>query len=137
MKKYRQGARAQARAPLKQAWQLYGQLGLRANQYGAELDEKLVEASVTAGREALLRADLVAAFASFKDAARLAPDDARARAGLVELERKADELYGLAYVQKESEPQEALRKFIIVVQVTDPASALHEKAQNLVAALRP
>lgn len=42
-----------------------------------------------------------------------------------------------AYNQREGDPQDALRKFKIVVLVTHAQSATHEKAKNNIAALQP
>lgn len=137
MKKYRQGTLAQASKPLRTAHQLYKQMNLRANKYGQELEEKLGAASIAAGKEALIRDDLVAAWQNFRDAAKFDPGDSKARAGLDEVQAKAEDLFQLAYVQKDRDPRDALRRFKIVVQVTDPGSTVHEKAKNQIAAMQP
>ncbi len=136
-KKHRQGALAQSSKPLRQAWQLYTQLGLKQNKLGAELEAKLGEASLAAGRDALLHDDLIGAYVNFRDATRFDPGDSKARQGLIEVESKAEELFQFAYTQKDRDPKDALRQFKIVVQVTDPSSSIHEKAKNHIAALQP
>ncbi|MFZ5445299.1 MAG: FHA domain-containing protein [Myxococcota bacterium] len=137
MKKYRQGTKAQAAKPLRTAYQLYQQMGLRANKYGQELEDKIGDAAVVAGKEALLRDDLVTAWQNFKDAAKFDPSDAKARAGLEDVASKAEDLFQMAYAIRDREPRDAVRKFKIVVQVTDPGSTVHEKAKNQLAAMAP
>ena len=137
MKKFRQGTLAQAAKPLRLAHQLYGQMGLRANKYGQELEDKIGAAAVVAGKEALLRDDLVTAWQMFRDASKFDPGDSKARAGLDEVAGKAEDLFQTAYVIRDRDPREAIRKFKIVVQVTEAGSTVHEKAKNQLAAMAP
>lgn len=137
MKKFKQGAIAQSSKPLRNAWGLYKQIDLRANTYGQEIKEKLGAASVAAGREALLRNDLVTAWTNFKDAVAFDSSDSKARDGLDQVQAKAEDLFQEAYVIRDRDPREALRKFKIVAQVTDPGSTVHEKAKNQIAAMQP
>lgn len=137
MKKFKQGAIAQASKPLRNAWGLYKQIDLRANTYGQEIKEKLGAASVAAGREALLRSDLVTAWTNFKDAVAFDSSDSKARDGLDQVQAKAEDLFQEAYVIRDRDPREALKKFKIVAQVTDPGSTVHEKAKNQIAAMQP
>ncbi len=137
MKKFRQGQLAQAAKPLRSAYELYKVMGLRANKYGEELEDKLGAAAVVAGREALLRDDLVTAWQMFRDASKFDPNDSKARAGLDDVAGKAEDLFQTAYVIRDRDPREAIRKFKIVVQVTDAGSTVHEKAKNQLAAMAP
>jgi pSer/pThr/pTyr-binding forkhead associated (FHA) protein len=137
LKKFRAGSLAQAAKPLRQAHQLYEQMNLRANKYGGELEDKLGSSAVLAGREALIRDDLLGAYNYFKDAAHLDPQDSKARTGLDDVLRKTEELFQFAYMQKDRDPPDALRKFRTVVQVTEPGSTIHEKAKNQIAAMAP
>lgn len=137
VKKYKQGAIVQAARPLRQAWALYRRIDLRANTYGQELKEKLGAASVAAGREALLRNDIAGAYTNFKNAVDFDSSDSKAREGLERVQAKADDLYQEAYMVRDRDPREALRKFKIVADVTDPGSTIHEKAKNQIAAMQP
>jgi hypothetical protein len=137
MKKFRQGAKAQAAKPLRTAYQVFEQIGLRANKFGGELQDKIGEAAVMAGKEALSREDLVTAWQNFKDAAKFDASDAKARAGLDDVNARAEDLFQTAYVIRDRDPREAIRKFKIVVQVTDPGTSVHEKAKNQLAAMAP
>lgn len=137
MKKFRQGSLAQAAKPLRVAHGLYGQMNLRANKYGQELEDKIGAAAVVAGKEALLRDDLVTAWQMFRDASKFDPNDSKARAGLDDVQGKADDLFQSAYMIKDRDPRDAIRKFKIVVQVTDAGSTVHEKAKNQLAAMAP
>lgn len=137
MKKFRQGAKAESAKPLRAAYQAYEQIDLRANKFGEELKEKISEAAIAAGKAAVLREDLVTAWQNFKDAAKFDPSDSKARAGLDDVAAKAEDLFQTAYVIRDRDPREAVRKFKIVVQVTDPGSSVHEKAKNQLAAMAP
>ena len=137
MKKYRQGQLAQAAKPLRVAHQTYAQMGLRANKYGQELEEKIGAAAVVAGKEALLRSDLVTAWQNFRDAAKFDPNDSKARAGLDDVTAKAELLFQDAYMTRDRDPLDAVRKFKVVVQVTEAGSTVHEKAKNQLAAMAP
>ncbi len=137
MKKYRQGQKAQAAKPLRAAYQQYKDMNLRANKFGEELKDKIGDAAIIAGKEALLRDDLVTAWQMFNDAAKFDPGDPKARAGLDDVAGKAEDLFATAYMLRDRDPREAIRKFKIVVQVTDAGSTVHEKAKNQLAAMAP
>jgi hypothetical protein len=137
MKKFRQGALAQASKPLRGAYEQYLTINLRANKYGEELKDRIGAAAIVAGKEALLREDLVTAWQNFKMASKFDPDDSKARAGLDDVEAKAEELFQRAYVERDRDPQAAVRKFKIVIQVTEAGSSVHEKAKNQLAAMAP
>lgn len=137
MKKFRNNTLAQAAKPLRTAWDQYQAMGLRANKYGEELQDKIGAAAIVAGKEALLREDLVTAWQNFKLASKFDPDDAKARAGLDDVASKAEDLFQVAYVVRDRDPREAVRKFKIVVQVTEAGSSVHEKAKNQLAAMAP
>ena len=134
-RKFKQGQLAQAAKPLRAAHQLYAQINLRQNPYGAELDQNLAQASLVAGREALLRNDLSTAAQNFRDVVRLDPSEGRGRAGLDETIGKAEELFNDAYTQRTLDPRDAQRKLKVVIEVTPVGSSTHEKAKNVLAAM--
>jgi tetratricopeptide (TPR) repeat protein len=136
-KKYRQKSLTTAARPLRNAHQIYQQMKLTSNPFGRELEEMLAQASVVAGKEALLRNDIASAARYFKDATRLDPQDTQARDGLEKVIGQAEDLYQEAYMIRDRDPREALRKFKIVVEVTPVGSTTHEKAKNQVAAMQP
>jgi hypothetical protein len=137
MQRFRQGALVQAARPLGTAWQLYGPLQLTANQHGAQLRASLGGAALAAGREALLREDLVTAAQRYRDAVRVDPQDPRAQAGLAEVLGKARELFEQAASLEATDPGDARRRLAVVEQVTEAGSPLHEQARGHLAALRP
>ncbi len=137
MKKFRAGQIVLSARPLGLALQSYSQMGLRSNPYQTELADTLGQAGIAAGKEALLREDLLAAAAAFRSAARLDPADAKARQGLDDVANKAEDLYQQAYMIRGTDQRDALRKFKVVVEVTPAGSSLHEKAKNQVAAMSP
>ncbi len=130
IRKYKQGQLAQAAKPLREAYRLYGQMNLRQNPYGGELEQDLAQSALIAGREALYRNDLVTAFYNFRDVVRLDPTEAKGREGLDEVNAKAESLFTDAYTNRALDPRDALRKFKVVVEVTPVGSATHEKAKN-------
>ncbi|MBL8955390.1 MAG: FHA domain-containing protein [Myxococcaceae bacterium] len=136
MKKYRANQLVAAAKPLKKAYDLYQQIGFQTS-LGEELKEVLAKAALFSGKEALLREDLATAAIYFKDAARLDPDEPKARELLQEVISRADELYQSAYMVRDRDPVEALRKFKTVVEITPPGSTTHEKAKNQIAAMQP
>ncbi len=134
MKKFREGQIGSAARPLRQARLYYLQIDL-PTKLGGEIDEKLAQAAVMAGKEALLRDDLVTAAVNFRDAVKLDPNEGRARSGLDDVIAKAEDLYQSAYMIRDRDPREALKKFRVVEQVTPAGSPTHEKAKNNIASM--
>lgn len=137
MKKYRQGQLTQAARPLRLAYQAYRTMGLVQNRYGEELAQALLKAALSAGKEALIREDLENAMANFREARRIDPQDPEARKGFDAVADKAEDLYQSAYMLKDRDPREAVRKFKTVIAVTESGTPVHEKAKNQVAAMAP
>lgn len=137
MRKYRQGQLTQAAKPLRLAAQSYRSMGLVQNRYGEELSQALLKAAISAGKEALLREDLENAVANFREARRIDSQDPEARRGFEGVADKAEDLYHAAYTLKDRDPREALRRFKVVIAVTEAGSPVHEKAKNQVAAMAP
>jgi pSer/pThr/pTyr-binding forkhead associated (FHA) protein len=136
MKKFREGQIASSAKPLRAARGYYQQINM-ITPLGAEIDEKLAQAAVMAGKDALLREDLATAAVNFRDAVKLDPTDGRAKSGLDEVINRAEDLYQSAYMIRDRDPREALKKFKTVVDVTPAGSATHEKAKNQIAAMQP
>lgn len=134
-RKFKQGQLAQAAKPLRAAHQIYQQINLRQNPYGAELEQNLAQASLIAGREALLRNDLSSAAQNFRDVVRLDPSEKRGKEGLDETISKAEELFNDAYTVRSLDPRDAQRKLKVVIEVTPVGSTTHEKAKNVLAAM--
>ncbi len=122
--------------PLRKAWELYQQIDFQTPM-GEEIKEKLAEASLFAGKEALLREDLGSAAVDFREAVRLAPEDAKAKQLLQEVTNRADEVYQQAYMIRDRDPKEALKQFKTVLEITPPGSTVHEKAKNQVNSMEP
>lgn len=137
MKKFRQGQLTQSARPLRLAFQAYRSMGLVQNRYGEELSQALLKAAIAAGKEALIREDLENAMANFREARRIDPQDPDARRGFDGVAEKAEDLYQSGYMIKDRDPREALRKFKIVINVTESGTPVHEKAKNQVAAMAP
>ncbi|MBX7101164.1 MAG: FHA domain-containing protein [Myxococcaceae bacterium] len=136
VKRFREGALPAAAKPLKKAREIYLQLGL-PTPYGEELEEKLAQSALSAGKEAMLRDDLSTAAQYYREALKLDPSDGKAKQALDQLADKCDALYEQAYLIRDREPQEALRKFKLVVELTPSGTPLHEKARNQIAAMQP
>jgi hypothetical protein len=136
MKKFRANQLAAAAKPLNKAWELYQQIDFQTPM-GDELKEKLAASALFSGKEALMREDLATAAQYFRTAARLDPDEPKAKELLNDVISRADELYQGAYMIRDRDPQEALKRFKVVVEITPSGSTVHEKAKNQIAAMSP
>lgn len=136
MKKFRANQLAGAARPLNKAWEIYQQIDFQTPM-GDELKEKLAQSALFSGKEALMREDLATAAQYFRTAAKLDPDEPKARELLNDVIARADELYQGAYMIRDRDPQEALKRFKVVVEITPSGSTVHEKAKNQIAAMQP
>lgn len=135
-RKYKANQLAAAAKSLRRAREIWVQIGF-PGALGEQINEELAAAALAAGQDALLQDDLLVAHQNFRDAAKLDPSDGRAKAGLEKVALLAEDVYERAYMLRGSEPREALAKFKIVLAVTPPGSAVHEKAKNQIASLQP
>lgn len=133
-RKYRGGNLSGAAAPYRKARGLYKQIGFDG-ALGPIIDERLAEAALAAGKAALQRNDLASAGVNFRDALGLNPSESRAKDGLVQVEKRAEELYLQAYMIRDREPRDAAEKLRIVVDALPSDSPTREKAQNQLKAL--
>lgn len=136
MKKFRANQLAAAAKPLNKAWEIYQQIDFQTPM-GDELKEKLAASALFSGKEALMREDLATAAQYFRTAARLDPNEPKAKELLNDVISRADELYQGAYMIRDRDPQEALKRFKVVVEITPSGSTVHEKAKNQIAAMSP
>ncbi|NPC79446.1 FHA domain-containing protein, partial [Pyxidicoccus fallax] len=135
-KKLESNALEAAAKPLRRAAELYRQIGFRGS-LGNTLDEQLASSSVAAGQAALKRGDLAAAGSSFREALRLNPADGRARDGLDALQKKVEELYLQAYIQRDRDPQAAAEKFKVIIETASEGSEVKRKAEMYLGELQP
>ncbi len=136
MKKFRANQLSAAAKPLHKAYEIYVQIGFQTAM-GEELKETLAKAALFSARDALARDDLGSAAVYYKEAVLLDPDEPKAKEGLADVIGRADELYQSAYMIRDRDPVEALKKFKIVRDITPPGSTTHEKAKNQIAAMQP
>lgn len=129
-KKYQQGQLALAARPLSKALSALEQTGLPGGNLRDELSDMLQESSIVAAKDALLRDDIASAAVALRSALKLDPSNTRAKDLLHQVEGKAEDLYQEAYMLKDRDPREAVRKFKAVVEATPPGSTVREKAQN-------
>ncbi|WP_426750745.1 FHA domain-containing protein [Myxococcus sp. Y35] len=125
-----------AAKPLRRAAELYRQIGFRGS-LGATIDEQLASSSVAAGQGALKKGDLGAAGSHFREALRLNPGDGRAREGLETLQKKAEELFLRAYIQRDRDPQAAAEMFKVVIETATEGSDVKRKAEMYLSELQP
>lgn len=135
-KKYKSGQLASSVKPLRRARDLYQQIGFEG-ALGQQIDEELAGAALAAGRDAMAHGDLASAALNFRDAANLDPSDSRARAGLDQVGARAEDLFTEAYMVRDRDPREAIAKFKLVLEVTQPTSTTHQRAKSQLAALQP
>src|SRR5690606_16627347 len=132
----RSGAPAAAARPLRKARDLLDDIGL-PGILTKEVDALLARTATAAGQSALRRNDLETAFSAFKEASRLNPSDATAREGLVQIRSRAQQLYSEAYMVRDRDPETALRKFRIVLQIAEPGSDIAMKAEAYISQSAP
>lgn len=135
-KKLESNALEAAAKPLRRATELYRQIGFRGS-LGKTLDEQLASSSVASGQSALKKGDLASAGASFREALRLNPGDGRARDGLESLQKKVEELYLQAYIQRDRDPQAAAEKFKVIIETASEGSEVKRKAEMYLGELQP
>ncbi|WP_095958247.1 FHA domain-containing protein [Corallococcus macrosporus] len=125
-----------AARPLRRAADLYRQIGFRGS-LGNTIDEHLASSSLAAGQGALKKGDLGAAGSHFREALRLNPGDGRAREGLESLQKKAEELFLRAYIQRDRDPQAAAEMFKVVIETASEGSDVKRKAEMYLSELQP
>ncbi|GHG74688.1 FHA domain-containing protein [Comamonas sp. JC664] len=125
-----------AAKPLRRAAELYRQIGFRGS-LGRTIDEQLASSSLAAGQGALKKGDLGAAGSHFREALRLNPGDGRAREGLETLQKKAEELFLRAYIQRDRDPQAAAEMFKVVIETASEGSEVKRKAEMYLSELQP
>ncbi|NTX13164.1 FHA domain-containing protein [Myxococcus sp. CA051A] len=135
-KKLASNALESASKPLRRAAELYRQIGFQGS-LGNTLDEQLASAALAAGQAALKKGDLAAAGLNFREALRLNPGDRRARDGLDDLQKKVEELYMRAYIERDRDPQSAAVKFKIVIETAPEGSDTKRKAEMYLSELQP
>ncbi|MBK7861679.1 MAG: FHA domain-containing protein [Archangiaceae bacterium] len=136
MKKFRANQLVAAAKPLHKAYELYQQIGFETTM-GEELKEKLAQAAMFSGNEALMHEDLATAAMYFREAGKLDPDEPKAKEMLDEVVGRADEVYQGAYMIRDRDPAEALKRFKVVVEITPSGSTVHENAKNQISRLQP
>jgi len=136
-KKYRAGQIAAAAKPLTKARALYSKIGFLSTTVDGALRDMLSQAALLAGEDTLARGDYAAAAAHFKEALGLQPASERAQRGLARVIEKAEDLFGMGYSLKASNPQEALRYFKLIVEISPRGSMWSEKAKNQINAMSP
>ncbi|NVJ07087.1 FHA domain-containing protein [Myxococcus sp. AM001] len=125
-----------AAKPLRRAAALYRQIGFRGS-LGSSIDEQLASSSLAAGQSALKKGDLGAAGTHFREALRLNPGDGRAREGLETLQKKAEELFLRAYIQRDRDPRAAAEMFKVVIETASEGSDVKRKAEMYLSELQP
>ncbi|MBJ6763176.1 FHA domain-containing protein [Myxococcaceae bacterium JPH2] len=135
-RKYQSGALEAAVKPLRRAAELYRQIGFSGSLVNS-IDEQLASASVSAGQAALKRGDLGAASTHFREALRLNPGDSRARDGLSTLQKRVEELFLQAYIQRDRDPQAATEKFKIVIEASAEDADVKRKAEMYLGEMQP
>jgi pSer/pThr/pTyr-binding forkhead associated (FHA) protein/tetratricopeptide (TPR) repeat protein len=133
-RKVQANALESAARPLRSAAELYRQIGFKG-PVGDTLNGQLAASAVVAGKAALGRNDLATANGFFNDALRLSPEDERAQAGLESVQLKLNDLFKQAYLIRDREPEEAVEKFRLVLQLAAEGSELKGKAETQLLAL--
>ncbi len=133
-RKVQANALESAARPLRSAAELYRQIGF-TGPVGDTINTQLAGSAVVAGKAALVRNDLSNAASFFKEALRLNPEDSKAQSGLESIQGKLEELFKLAYVQRDRDPVGSAEKFRLIVQLAAEGSEVKTKAQTHLEAL--
>jgi pSer/pThr/pTyr-binding forkhead associated (FHA) protein len=133
-RKLQANALESAARPLRSSAELYQRIGLKG-PLGDTLDAQVATSAVVAGRGALARNDIASAASFFGEALRLRPDDAKAREGMDSIQGKLEELFKLAYLQRDRDPEGSAQKFRLISQLALEGSEVKAKAQEQLQAL--
>ena len=133
-RKLQANALESAARPLRSSAELYQRIGLKG-ALGDTLNGQVAVSAVVAGRGALARNDIASAASFFNEALRLRPDDAKAREGMDSIQGKLEEMFKLAYIQRDRDPEGSAQKFRLISQMALEGSEVKAKAQEQLQAL--
>jgi hypothetical protein len=136
LRKGAEGSPALSVRPLRKARALYEKIGL-PGPLGAKIDHLLANAALAAAKTALGRDDLVSAVMSYREALRLQPGDAEAKAGMKRLVDRTDQIVLDAYMIRDRDPRSAIEKLKLVLQIAPKGSASYEKARKQLSLMQP
>ncbi len=133
-RKLQANALESAARPLRSSAELYQRIGLKG-PLGDTLNGQVATSAVVAGRAALARNDIASAASFFAEALRLRPEDAKAREGMDSIHGKLEEMFKLAYIQRDRDPEGSAQKFRLIFQLAVEGSEVKGKAQEQLQAL--
>lgn len=122
--------------PLRKARDAYREVNLPST-LGRQLDDLVLAALVESGKAALREYDYHAAAGDFREAQRISPQDARARAGLENLASEADQQLQEAFLDRDRDPRKSREKFKLVLELAAPGSATYQTARKQLKQLEP
>jgi hypothetical protein len=127
LRKSQAGAKESALRPLQKAHDLYLQIGLNGG-LGAALDEMLLDSLLASARAAIARGDIGSAAIHYRDAQKLDGRNEAAATGIKLVSQKAEEMYGQAYSEKDSDPASFNQKMRIIMEIVPKTSETYRKA---------
>jgi hypothetical protein len=130
VRKSQAGARESALRPLQKARDAYQQIGLSGGGLGPALDELLLDALLASARSAVARGDLASAAVHYREAQRLEPGSEPAATGLRMVVAKAEELFGQAYQEKDTNPAGFNEKMRVILEIVPKTSPTWRKASD-------
>ncbi len=133
-KKLRAGNVEGSAAPFRKARELHRQIGFPGG-YAQEIDDQLARSAAAAAKAAMARNDLSSAARSYRTVLQLVPSDPQAKAGLAQIQKRAEDLYLEAYIIRDRDPRAASDKFRLVMDVLPPEHPTFAKAQAQLGAL--
>lgn len=122
--------------PLRKARATYEKIDL-PGPLGAKIDHLLANAALAAAKTALGRDDLTSAVLSYREAQRLEPANAEAKAGMKRLVDRTDQMVLDAYMIRDRDPRASIEKLKLVLQIAPKGSASYEKAKAQLSLLQP
>jgi len=127
LRKSQAGAKESALRPLQKAHELYQQIGFSGG-LGDAMDEMLLESLLASARAAVARGDIASAAIHYRDAQKLDGRNEAAATGIKMVSAKAEEMYGQAYAEKDSDPAAFNQKMRVIMEIVPKTSETYRKA---------
>jgi len=127
LRKSQAGAKESALRPLQKAHDLYQQIGLNGG-LGDAMDEMLLESLLASARASVARGDLASAAVDYRSAQKLDGRNEAAATGIRMVSAKAEEMYGQAYSEKDTDPAAFSQKMRVIMEILPKTSDTYRKA---------
>jgi len=104
--------------------------GGTSSPYMAKIGQKGSDAGIKEGLKAMSADNYPKAFAAFRQALSVDPNNEVAKRNMGIIKQKAKEISEQAYIDMTQDPDKARRGYEQILQMTEPGDELHQKAKN-------